>query len=110
MQRLFGLHVLPVIQTEGPRTSKKARHLDYPGGDESALTRVLADACRRHPGLHARARFQGDDPAQGMRITITAEHADEAELDQLLEAAEDDLRARLGLEMTRGSTSHAADQ
>lgn len=109
LQRLFNLYALPVIQTSGQHTAKKARHIDYPGRDESALARVLADTDRRYHGLHARARPQGDDPSAGLRITITAEHGDEAEVDRLLELAEADLRARLGLEVTRGSSGSASE-
>lgn len=109
LQRLFTLYALPVIQTEGPRTTQKTRQIDYPGRDESALTRVLADAARRHHGVHARARPQGDDAGLGIRITLTAEDSDEAELDKLLDRAEADLRARLGLEVARGSSGPAQE-
>ena len=99
LQRMFTLYALPIIQADGPWSNKKARHIDYPGRDESVLSRVLIDMARRYHSIHTRARLQGDDPSLGIRITLTGEHTDETELDQLLERAEADLRARLGLEV-----------
>ena len=99
LQRMFSLYALPVIHSDGPWISKKSRQVEYPGRDESALARVLTDLSRRFPGLHTRARPHGDDEGQGIRITITGEHTDEAELESLLNLAEADLRARLGLEV-----------
>lgn len=109
LQRMFNLYALPTIHADGPWTSKKTRHVDYPGRDESALTRALADMARRYPGLRARAKLQGDDPELGIRITITGEHTDGTELDSLLERAEADLRARLGLEVRTRDVSPAAE-
>lgn len=98
LQRLFTLYVVPALSSEGPGTLKKAIHVEWPGGDESALKRTLTDIGRHYPGLSSRARVQGDDEVS-IRISLFAEHADEAELDRMLEKAEADLRARLGLEL-----------
>ncbi|MEM7199851.1 MAG: competence/damage-inducible protein A [Planctomycetota bacterium] len=105
MQRMFDLYVLPMIQSERPGTHRKAAHIDFPGRDESALSRVLADMSRRYPGLHSKARLQGQSGEGGIRITIFGEHADPGELDEMLQQAEADMRARLGLEVQSHSTT-----
>ncbi len=107
MQQMFGLFVLPALKADHPGTHKMARHVEYPGRDESVVARMLADLSRRYHGLQARARLQGDEGSLGIRITLFAEHGDEAELDQLLSRAEADLRARLGLEVPLGSSGEA---
>ena len=105
LQRLFTLYVAPALSNEGPGILKKAIHVEWPRGDESALKRTLTDIGRRYPGVSSRARVQGDDEVS-IRISLFGEHADEAELDQMLEKAEADLRARLGLELpTRADQS-----
>ncbi len=98
MQRMFDLYVLPEISTASRGVHKLVRRIEYPGRDESALSRVLADLSRRYPGTHSRARLSGPDGGDGIRITLYGEHHDGAELEQKLERAEADLRARLGLE------------
>ncbi len=37
LQRLFGLYVMPALTAEGPGVLKKAIHVEWPRGDESAL-------------------------------------------------------------------------
>lgn len=98
LQRLFTLYVVPALSSEGPGTLKKAVHVEWPRGDESALNRTLTDIGRHYPGISSRARIHGDDEVS-IRISLYGEHADEEELDKMLEKAEADLRARLGLEL-----------
>lgn len=99
LQRLFTLYVVPALSAEGPGTLKKAIHVEWPRGDESALKRLLTDIGRHYPGVSSRARVQSSGNEASIRISLYGEHADEAELDNLLEKAEADLRARLGLEL-----------
>ncbi len=99
LQRLFTLYVLPALTSESPGILKKALHVEWPGGDESALKRTLTDIGRRYPGVTSRARVQGDEGNVSIRISLFGEHADETELDKMLEKAEADLRALLGLEL-----------
>ena len=110
MQRLFDLYVIPALAADGPGIIKKAHHVEWPGGDESALKRILTDINRRFPEIHTRARLIGEDQLN-LRISLFGEHADESELDNLLSRAEADLRARLGLEVTRENpaTSQTAE-
>lgn len=100
MQRMFDLYVTPALAADGPGIIKKVSHLEWPGGDESALKRLLTDLSRRFPGIHTRARVAGTAEAVSLRISLSGEHSDEDELDNLLGRAEADLRARLGLEIT----------
>jgi nicotinamide-nucleotide amidase len=102
LQRLFDLYVIPALAADGPGIIKKSRHVEWPGGDESALKRILTDINRRFPEIHTRARVIGEDQLS-LRVSLFGEHADEDELDNLLSRAEADLRARLGLEITRDS-------
>ena len=99
MQGMFRTHVLPAMKSEGPGTSKRSVHIDYPGRDESAISRLLADLTRRHTGVRSKARLQGSPDSMWTQITLFGEHTDSAELDSLLARAEADLRARLGLEI-----------
>lgn len=99
LQRMFTLYVLPTVQAEG-KTRKMVRHIEFPGRDESVLTRLLADMSRRFPGLRTKAKPQDD--GSGIRISLQGEHTEPGELEKLLEHAEDDLRARLGLEVAKG--------
>ena len=99
LQRLFALYVLPALTSESPGVLKKATHVEWPGGDESALKRTLTDLGRRYPGVSGRARVQGEGGNVSIRISLFGEHADEAALDKMLDEAEADLRARLGLEL-----------
>jgi molybdenum cofactor synthesis domain-containing protein len=105
MQRLFQLYIDPALAAEGQGNIKKARHIVYPGADESAISRLLRDLNRRHPGIHSRARADGSGEDAVLRITLFTEHADESQLDALLERAEADLRSRLGLEVQGGVES-----
>ena len=71
---------------------------------------ILTDINRRFPEIHTRARAIGDEKTS-LRVSLFGEHADEDELDSLLSRAEADLRARLGLEITRetGDTTQTAE-
>ena len=108
LQRLFTLYVAPAMTAEGPGMVKKARHVDYHGQDESAIARMLEDLSRRHAGVVSRCRVEGTEENLDIRITLFGEHSDEEELDKLLETAEMDLRARLGLEMARPAGDEAS--
>lgn len=110
MQRMFDLYVIPALAADGPGIVKKARHVEWPGGDESALKRILTDINRRFPDIHTRARVIGEDQVS-LRVSLFGEHADEGELDAMLSKAEADLRARLGLEINRDApgTSQSAE-
>lgn len=101
MQRMFDLYVVPALAADGPGVVKKARHVEWPGGDESALKRILTDINRRFPEIHTRARVMGAKDNVSLRVSLFGEHPDEGELDKLLGNAEADLRARLGLEITK---------
>ena len=100
MQRMFDLYVTPALAADGPGIFKKVRHVEWPKGDESALKRLLPDLARRFPGISTRARVVGTDENLILRISLFGEHTAEDELDTLLERAEADFRARLGLEIT----------
>jgi molybdenum cofactor synthesis domain-containing protein len=99
LQNMFELYGMKTLEAEGPGAHKEARYIDFPGTDESALTRVLSDAARRYPQLHTKAGMRKD--GSGIRITVFGEHTDRQELARMLDTAEADLRARLGLEMQR---------
>lgn len=105
MQRMFGLYVIPAMTSEGPGVFKKARHIEYHGRDESAISLMLGDLSRRHQGIVGRSRVSGTEEDITIRITLFGEHSDEDALDKALGAAEDDLRARLGLEIVARTTS-----
>ena len=98
MQRIFSLHVVPALMVDGLNTLKQSRHIDYPGSDESAISRLLAELSRQHPGIRCKARVQGSGDSASLRITLLGEHLEQTELDAQLEQAEADLRAQLGLE------------
>jgi molybdenum cofactor synthesis domain-containing protein len=100
MQRMFDLYIKPALAADGPGIVKKARHVEWPGGDESALKRILTDINRRFPEIHTRARVMGNAENVSLRVSLFGEHADEDELDLVLGRAEADLRARLGLEIS----------
>lgn len=100
LRRMFVSFVVPVLQADGPDGHRLSAQVEYPGGDESAISRMLSDLARRHPGVHPRARLQGtNDQSMRMRITLSAEGADKDEVQSRLDAAAADLRARLGLEV-----------
>jgi len=99
MQRLFTMHVLPAMSAEGPTTVRRERQIDYHGRDESAISRKLGEVAKRHPQASFRTRVQGSEEALTIRITLVVEHSDPVTLDELLEHAESDLRAALGVEV-----------
>lgn len=109
MQRLFGLLVQPRLEADGPGVLKKARHVDYYGRDESAISRLLEDLSRRHHGIISRARVQGTEEDINIRITLFGEHVDPEALESALDNAEADLRARLGLEVSGGGAEAGAE-
>jgi molybdopterin-biosynthesis enzyme MoeA-like protein len=105
MQRMFDLYVVPALAADGPGIVKMARHVEWPGGDESALKRILTDINRRFPLIHTRARVIDNDDAISLRVSLFGEHTDAEELEAMIGRAEADLRARLGLEITSRSDS-----
>ena len=104
LRRMFTSYALPVLEAEGPEGYRMTSQVEYPGGDESAISRMLADLARRHPGIHSRARLRGGDPEVRIRISLAAEGPDQESVKALVDAATADLRARLGLEVG-GSTA-----
>jgi molybdenum cofactor synthesis domain-containing protein len=102
LRRLFSQYVQPRLEKDGPGGYREAVHVDYPGGDESLISRMLGDLGRRHPKVHTRARLQGTEDDLTIRITLSVEGTDRHELQEQLGAAAADLRARLGLEIGRG--------
>jgi molybdopterin-biosynthesis enzyme MoeA-like protein len=102
MQRMFTHNVLPAMMAEGPSTVRKQRTIDFGGGDESAISRVLATVAKRHPKVAVRTRVLGSDSAPVIQISLMAEQHDPVAIDELLEKAELDLRSRLGLETGHG--------
>jgi nicotinamide-nucleotide amidase len=108
LRRTFTEYVLPAIEADGAGIYRDSRFLDYPSADESTMARMLADLSRRHQGVFARARAQGQDDKTTLRITLTAEDSDQETIAERLDAAVADLRARLGLEV-QGSSSRPAE-
>lgn len=98
MRQIFSQNVMPVLLEAGAGTYSNSRHVEYPGQDESMLTRILYDLARRNHGVQSRARVQGAGEDITIRITLTAEHPNREELQRMLDHAEADLRSRLGLE------------
>jgi nicotinamide-nucleotide amidase len=105
LRRLFVQVVQPRLEQDGPGGLREVVHVDYPGGDESLVSRLLGDLTRRHPAVHGRARLQGTEDDLAIRITLSVEGTDRADLHAQLTAATADLRARLGLEVPRGSST-----
>ena len=99
MQRFFTSHVLPVMSAEGPKTVRGERNVDYHGHDESSISQVLADVAKRYAQVSVRTRVQGTEIARTIRIMLVAEQRDPAQLDAVLDRAEQDMRNRLGLEL-----------
>lgn len=99
MQRFFASHVLPVMSAEGPKTVREERNVDYHGHDESSISQVLADVAKRHAQVSIRTRVQGTEVARTIRIMLVAEQRDPAQLQAVLDRAEQDVRNRLGLEL-----------
>ena len=101
LRQLFTQFVQPKLEAAGPGGFREFVHIDYPGGDESLISRLLGDLTRRHSNIHTRARLQGTEDDLTIRITLSVEGADREELHELLASASADLRARLGLEVSR---------
>lgn len=99
MQRLFTQHVLPAMSADGPVTVRGERQLDYHSQDESAISRVLRDLAKDHPQISLRTSVRGTEDALTIRVRLVAEHTDPLALDEVLERADADLRARLGIEI-----------
>ena len=110
LRQLFNVLVVPTVTSEGGGAARESRHLEYFGRDESALEDVFTDVERRYPGVKGRARVQGSEEEIVIRITLTGEHAKADDLKKLLDQAEADLRARLGLDAgRRRSMEHESD-
>jgi nicotinamide-nucleotide amidase len=107
MQRFFTAHVMPVMSAEGPKTVRRERSVDYHGHDESSISQVLAEVAKRHAQVSIRTRGQGTEVARTIRIMLVAEQRDPAQLDGVLDRAEQDLRNRLGLELQTRPTDAA---
>ncbi|MCC6672057.1 MAG: competence/damage-inducible protein A [Planctomycetes bacterium] len=107
MQRLFHLYVAPVLVAEGGGAVRRSRTIEYPGRDESAIARPLAEITRRHPGVHTHAQVQGSGERLTIQIKLFGESYDERNLSAILDRAEHELRARLGLDAkTAAPRSH----
>jgi nicotinamide-nucleotide amidase len=111
LRQLFTEHVKPAIAAESTRDFRDQIHIDFPGGDESLLPRLLGDLGRRHPQVQSRSRSLSGERGTGIRITLTVEGTNREELTRELDDAAADLRARLGLEFsdTRTGRSIAAN-
>jgi len=99
LQRLFLLFVVPTMTASGPSTVRSERQIDYHGRDESAISAMLGEVSKSHPAISFRTRVQGTEEARTIRITLVAEHGDPVELEEILDAAERQLRDRLGIDM-----------
>ena len=109
LRGMFVSCVKPVLEARGSGGVRLTAHVDYPGGDEALISRMLSDLGRRHPGLQSRARLHGNSEGSvRLRISMSAEGADQATVQGLLDAASADLRARLGLEVTTNATAEDA--
>ena len=108
LRRMFVQYVQPRLEQDHPGGFREAVHIDYPGGDESLISRMLGDLGRRHPKVHSRARMQGTESSLMIHITLSVEGSDRAVLREQLEAASADLRARLGLEVAQRDKSGGA--
>lgn len=104
MRRLFVQFVAPDLVADGPGDQKQTRVVSCPGGDESAISRMLDGLGRRYPGIKSRARLQGSGDEINLRITLTGKPSEVEHLEDSLDRAAADLRARLGLEMAPDST------
>ena len=107
MQRFFTANVMPVMSAEGPKTVRGERSVDYHGHDESSISQVLAEVAKRHAQVSIRTRVQGTEVPRTIRIMLVAEQRDPAQLDAVLNRAEQDLRNRLGLELQTRPTDAA---
>jgi nicotinamide-nucleotide amidase len=102
LQRIFTLHIAPLLKAEGITNLRQSRTIDYAGHDESAISAILRDLGKRFAGISSRTIRHGTEESMAIRITLFGEHTDARRLDDLLERAEADLRARLGEEIARG--------
>jgi hypothetical protein len=112
MRILFQNFAKPELEKHGPRGFRESVHIDFHGGDESVVSRLLGDLGRRHPDVHSRARLQGSAENLTIRITLSVEGTDQNKLHGDLQSAAADLRARLGLETTtqsRGTIERPAE-
>lgn len=109
LRRMFHQFVVPFVEKEAPAAFRESVQIDYPGGDESLISRVLGDLHRRHPAVVSRARLQGADQNVSIRIVMTVggdesrgpAANDASALRRELAQASAELRARLGLELVR---------
>ena len=99
LRQLFNENIKKLVEANAATHYRESVHIDFAGGDESLMPRILGDLGRRHPKVQARSRLLSGDRGQGIRITISGEGTDRAGLSQALQAAAADLRARLGLEL-----------
>lgn len=107
LRQLFNEHVKKLVEAEATTHFRDSVHIDFPGGDESLMPRVLGDLGRRHPKVQSRSRLLTSDRGNGIRITLSVDGTDKAALIDAMNAAAADLRARLGLEIpgqARGSS------
>lgn len=108
MQRFFTVNVMPVMSAEGPDTVRSERQVDYHGHDESSISKALADVARKHPLVSIRTRVQGIEGARAIRLLLVGEHEDPVTLAELLDAAEQEVRDRLGLDLRTRPTDASA--
>ncbi len=99
LRLMFTSFGVPMIQADAPGTVRESRHVKYPGHDESAITRLLGELSRRFPGVQCRARAQGSEAGHVIHITLYGESTSRETLQKLLDDAEADLRARLGMDL-----------
>lgn len=101
MQRLFTDVAMPVLEKASAGQRRKSRTIDYPHRDESTLGKLLQEVTKRFPGVTAQAQSTGNEMNLKIKIVLSGEDANERSLEDLLDRAEADLRARLGLETRR---------
>jgi nicotinamide-nucleotide amidase len=99
MQRFFTVNVMPVMSAEGPDTVRGERQVDYHGHDESVISLALGELTKKHPLVSIRTRVQGIESARTIRLMLVSENEDAVQLNDVLDRAEQDLRARLGIEL-----------
>lgn len=100
LRQLFNEHVRRGIEAESGSHYRESIHIDFAGGDESVMPRILGDLGRRHPKVQARSRSLSGERGNGIRITVSVEGGDRNTLSEALQAAAADVRARLGLEVS----------
>lgn len=99
LRLMFTSYGAAMIQADAPGSVRESRHVKYPGRDESAITRLLGEISRRYHGVQCRARAQGSDAGNVIHITLYGESTSRESLKKLLDDAEADLRARLGMDL-----------